>query len=276
MNMKLFSIKLLIPLVFISFLTVIGQSPPLKDIRFEEGGYSLVGIFAHHKDHPLQTRLGEFYTDDILVLNSIKKAWTFRRPSPQHACGYHYYISILRDGVSVKSYAINLECHEIATESGSFIFPDKLLEALKPDVKKLYRRYREFDSIAAARNYWLVIRSDKDLVFADKPRWLDFEGTFGFVYKCPDNCPSFSDRDKYTEIVKAQISQTYSGSQFELRQNGGTSHGEVFFEIQSDRNFYDKFDLYKLDRDSYFGGKWKPHALDLYSFWKTEHDVPKR
>ncbi|MBK8305200.1 MAG: hypothetical protein IPK98_18150 [Chloracidobacterium sp.] len=112
-------------------------------------------------------------------------------------------------------------------------------------------------------------------MYADTPNWLKYEGLFGFVYKCPDKCEDFTKRDKYTEPVKLLMAQTYPGSEIELRQNGGTSNGEIYFEIQSSRAFYDKFDLYKLDRESYFHGKWKPHPLNLYSYWKTPQGQPK-
>lgn len=264
-----FPILPLLALSLFSFSTIIGQTALLKDFRFEDGGYTLAGIRSESDKNALADSLGDFYTDDIAVLNAIKKAWVFRRPNHQYACGYHYYIIILKDGKKIKSHSINLNCHELTTENGSLYFDSRLLSMFKNRVKKLYLKTSEFNTLKNAREFWTNSHNEKSFVYADAPNWLKHEGSFGFVYICPDKCPNFTTRDKYTEPVRLLIARTYPGSEFELRQNGGSSNGEIYFEVQSNWAFYDKFDLYKLDRESYFHGKWKPYPLNLYSYWKT-------
>lgn len=38
--------------------------------------------------------LGEFYTDNISILNQFKKEWILNVPGKQYACGYNYTIYI--------------------------------------------------------------------------------------------------------------------------------------------------------------------------------------
>jgi hypothetical protein len=55
---------------------VCGQAKLLDKYRFEDGGYSFVAVFGHAElnSHPLTKKMREFYTDDVAVLNSIKKS----------------------------------------------------------------------------------------------------------------------------------------------------------------------------------------------------------
>ena len=54
-------------------ITTFSQKSLFEKYRFEDGGYTLAGIFAHHSDHPIQKKVGEFYTDEIAVLNGSRK-----------------------------------------------------------------------------------------------------------------------------------------------------------------------------------------------------------
>ncbi len=78
--------------IIISFLSSLtfGQTQLLKKYNFDEGGYYLAGIRSESDPNSLADSLGEFYTADITLLNAMKKDWTFKKPSPQYACGYHY------------------------------------------------------------------------------------------------------------------------------------------------------------------------------------------
>src|SRR5687767_1175882 len=113
---------LAIILLAFCFIPSFPQKSLFEKYRFEDGGYTLAGIFAHHSDHPIQKKIGEFYSDDVSVLNAIKKAWVFNKPQNQHACGYHYYFLVLKDGAEVDSFPVNLECKELVTADGSIYF----------------------------------------------------------------------------------------------------------------------------------------------------------
>ena len=256
-------------LVFFSLfiaLSAVGQTSLFGKYRFEDGGYTLVGIRAQSDKNALAESLGDFYTDDVTVLNAIKKAWVFRRNSPMHACGYHYYVLVLKDGKQVGHHSINLNCRELTAEKGSWYFDPQLLAKFKGRLKKLKVSNHKFATLAEAREFWAKIHSDSNFVYADSPAWIRYEGSFGFTYKCPDpGCENFTDRDKFTEPVRALIARTYPGEEFDLRQNGGTSQNEIFYEVQSSEALVKKFDLFPLNR---FTGQWKPYPLHLTSYWK--------
>lgn len=262
-------------LVFITFLalfslfltlTAVGQTSLFGKYRFEDGGYTIVGIRSQSDENALAKSLGDFYTDDVAVLNAIKKTWVFHRHSPMHACGYHYYVVVLKDGKQVGSHSINLNCRELTAENGSWYFNPQLLARFKARLKKLTISNDKFATFGEAREFWAKIRSDSNFVYADIPEWLKYEGRFQFTYKCPDpGCDSFTDRDKYTEPLRTVIARRYPGEDFILRNNGGTSDNEIFFEVQSSEALYKAFDMFPIDR---FSGQWQPFTPYLRSYWK--------
>jgi hypothetical protein len=244
------------------------QFRPFEKYRFEDGGYSVAGVFEHHDDHPLQKKLGEFYTDDVAVLNALKKSWIFAKPQNQYACGYHYLISILRNGEILDDFAINLDCHELALGDRSFYFDSKKLEDFALRFKPLYRVHNEFTSIALARDFWKDSRSNQDFVYAWKPAWLEFQGEFQFQVKCTDAVPDcFTNGDKMLPRLKEEIAAAYPGEQFELKAVGGSSDGHMFVLIKCNESLEKRFDLH--DRwGKKASGEWRPYRLTLDSYWK--------
>ena len=216
-------------------------------------------------DPPLQKKLGEFYTDDITVLNALKRAWVFTRPQKIYACGYHYDVMVLKNREEIETFAINLYCKELVANGRSLVFDQKKLDAFSSRFKRLYRKLDHFPTIEAAREYWNKIRSDQDMVYASEPKWLVFEGSFKFKVPCEPqvrNCLEMFETTK--PKIESQILAAYPGEKFSLRSSGGAT-GEMFVEIKTNRSLEEKFHLY--DRLSYFG-KWEPFPLDLYSYWK--------
>lgn len=258
---------IIVPLIgLILALGVLDQTRLFEKYRFEDGGYTLVGIKLQNDKNALADSLGDFYTDDVEVLNAIKNAWVFGRSSPMHACGYHYYVVLLKDGKKVENHSINLNCNEMTTDKGSLYFDPNLLAMFEGRLQKLKISDDKFATIAEARKYWTTIHSDTSFVYANEPAWLKYEGSFQFTYKCPNpKCGSFEDRDKDTEPVKALIARTYPGEDFELRENGGTSNGEIFFEIQSNEPLFNKFSLFPIEP---YGRQWKPYELSIMTYWK--------
>jgi hypothetical protein len=261
-----------VPTIFLIFFGLIfalnepGQTRLFEKYRFEDGGYMLVGIRDQSDKNALAESLGDFYTDDVAVLNAIKKAWVFRRSSPMHACGYHYYLVVLKDGKKIENHSINLNCRELTNGHNSLYFNPQLLARFQGRLQKLRSSDDKFATLAEARKFWGKIHTDRSFVYADEPQWLKYEGSFEFTYKCPDpGCDNFLDRDRYTQLVRLLIAGKYPGEEFDLRQNGGTSNNEIFFEVQSSEALYRKFDLFPI---SPFARQWRPFSPFLRSYWK--------
>lgn len=246
------------------------QFNPFGKFNFDQGGYVLLGLLAHHNDHKISKKLGNFYTDDVTVLNKIKQTWSFRKRSPMHACGYHYNILLLRHGINVGEVAINLSCHEIVTEDGSYIFGDHLLSSLRHLRKPLYFQEREFTSLEEARTYWKKMNSDSQFVYARRPDWIEFSGTFTFQVPCPRSDVSCSiPNDSRLEQLRKEIADAYPGEAFELNWQGGSTAGESFIQIRCNKSLEEKFKLYSRFDNVGFG-KWQPFGLWLYAYWKSK------
>jgi hypothetical protein len=246
------------------------QYRPFDRFNFEDGGYTLLGIFEHHDDHPVQKKVGEFYTDNITVLNAVKKAWNFPRTQAMHACGYHYNIVLLHKGKRVEDLSINLDCKEVVTDKGSRLFDSSLLTRFSTRFTHLFSRSSNFSSIEAARDYWFRMRQNDDFVYAFEPEWLKYEGSFRFRTQCPKetkDCYMFGRDGEILAAVREKIARSYPGEKFELKSSGGSSDGEAFFEIECDGSLEAKFDVYDRWNKEHFG-KWEPFALELRSYWK--------
>jgi hypothetical protein len=246
---------------------VLSQFRPFEKYKFEDGGYSVIGVFEHFSDHPVQKRVGEFYTDDVTVLNALKKSWVFSRPQNQYACGYHYVISVLRNGEVLDDFAINLECHELALGDRSFYFDWTNLEDFAGRFKPLFHRRDEFNSVSEARDFWKMAHSNEDFVYAWQPKWLEFEGEFQIMVKCGSATPAcFKKGDTMLPQLRDNISKFYPDESFDLKASGGGG-GYLFVLIRCNHSLEKRFDLYKRFGETGFG-KWQPYPLTLSSYWK--------
>lgn len=248
-----------------SGLAVSGQGLFEKH-RFEDGGYALLGIFVHHNDHPLQKKVGEFYTDDVQVLNAIKRAWVFRKSQRQYACGYHYEIIVLQHGVRKESFAINLECNELVTRDGSRYFDLKKISAFATVLKPVRNEKREFSTVNEARDFLDAVSKRADFLYYWPPRWLEYEGEFRFRIQCPadlgKNCSSGEKSDAMLPRLRTSISVAYPGERFDLVPSGGSSDGEAYFTVKGSKSLEEKFDLYDRWGRTIFG-KWEAYHLSL-------------
>ena len=246
------------------------QTAPLAKYNFDDGGgFVFVGIFAHHSDHPLQKQLGEFYTDDIATLNLLKGSWRFTRPQKDYACGYHYQFLILKNGATLDSFVVNLECNQLRTEEESLYFDLKKLKSFSSKFKKLRRESKDFSTVQEARSYLAKIKTDPSFVYAAPPRWSEFEGKFEFRVKCPtpDNF-CFDNFANMKLALEKEISAKYPNEPFTLRQNGGQSNGELFVEIQSNKSLEEKFDLYdRWNREGF--GRWEAFHPYLLAYFRV-------
>lgn len=249
---------------FIIASTSFGQTQLLKKYDFNEGGYYLIGVHSGSDYNGLADSLGEFYTDDIEILNAIKKEWTFVKPSPRYACGYHYEVIICKNGLELECFLINLNCNEIVSNNGYFYFQPQQLRMFKDNFKKPFRKTEEFNSVIDARNYREHILKDPNLILTPTPTWTKYEGTFQFTYKCPDETiDCFENEYKLLKLLTEEIKLKYPGEEFELKGKGGSSL-DLFVEVKCNKTLVDKFDLYKRNSELY---KWKPYQTRFYTFW---------
>jgi hypothetical protein len=183
-----------------------------------------------------------------------------------YACGYHYYILILRNGEEIDSFAINLECNEIVTELGSRYFDLKKLEDFSTSLKHLYRSSSEFSSVTEARGAFRRFASAKGFVYARHPDWLNFEGEFNFRIKCPGASKScYSESKSLINEAKEKIKVAYPGEVFELSESGGMI-GELSVRMKCNKSLEEKFTIYDRWEKNFFGA-WKPYRPFLMTYW---------
>jgi hypothetical protein len=250
------------------------QVQPLKKFNFNQGGYTLLAIYNESDPNSLRDSLQEFYIDDISVLNEIKQDWIFTVSSPKYACGYHYEILICKEHKVLQSYAINLNCHEIVTDSGYYYFDSEKLRKYYRYKKRVYSKWMQFDSIQKARDFSHKLSGFNGIIFTPEPNWINYEGSFRFAVSHPmiyDSSWSLDEMVKKTNIfldsITSIVKSAYPGENFELRDAGG-SLNEIDFEIFCNKSLEQKFTLFKrgIPHD------WEPLELNLTYYSKTRID----
>lgn len=258
---------LLFTLLQVSFFQCLSQTQVLKKYDFEKGGYYLLGQRSESDPNTLADSLGDFYTDDIQLLNTIKKEWIFKKNSPAWACGYHYVIHICKKGKTLESFAINLNCNVISTNDGYFVFDAKKLRKFKAKLKPAFSEKKKFSNISEARAYYKNTLTTPLHLLTLTPQWQSYEGTFRFDYIFKKTDTKYRDNnDQLLKKLTAELMNTYPNEFFNLNDAGGSST-EAFIEVTCNKSLSDKFTLYK--KETYFD--WQPFDLNLTSFWKNRH-----
>ncbi|MFB9079052.1 hypothetical protein ACFFLS_09855 [Flavobacterium procerum] len=246
------------------------QTQLLKDYDFNKKGYYILGTFSESDENSLRDSIGEFYTDDIAVLNRFKKDWVFKKPGKKYACGYHYDILVCRQGEILESFLINLKCKEIVTDKDYFYFDSNLLRQFYGKLKKPYGENHSFTTIQEARQFRESILNDTTLIMAPRPIWAAYEGSFRFTYKCKEGTKDCLDEDgKIFKSIEKEIKKKYPNEKFILRNVGG-SWTTIELEITCNKSLSDNFYLYYRDKD-YFG-EWKPFDLVLRTYWTKKRE----
>lgn len=240
------------------------QVQVLKEHKFNEGGYYILGTFSQSDRNSLRDSLGEFYTADTTILNQLKSDWIFSIPGHKYACGYHYDVFICKNGIEIESFSINLNCNEIVTNDGYFYFDSDKLRKYFGRFDRPQKENKKFDDIIKARIYRDSILNVKKLIMTTAPSWTRFEGEFDFTYKCNNNT-CLEKEDSLKIVIKNEIIRKYPNEAFELNDRGG-SLKEIDLTISCNKSLSDKFDLFVRNKESYFG-KWRPFDLSLKSYW---------
>lgn len=258
---------------------VYGQTKFLRNYNFDEGGYTLLGIYSKNgPPHGIGDSLGDFYTDDVAVLNQFKNNWVFKKNFSISKCGYDYEIYICKNGITLEKFVLNTACNEIISKKGSFSFNIAEFRQLTPDLKKPVLLLSKLNSLEEARDYIIKIQTDTNVIRTETPEWLHYEGEFSFIYKTEKHFKKSADieKDLYYEISN-EISQNYPNESFELHYYGGpvlknegrnkySASGTQFY-IKSNKTLADKFNLYP------FGwNRWKSYKPELVIYLKKEKE----
>ncbi|RQO32067.1 hypothetical protein DBR32_00170 [Taibaiella sp. KBW10] len=236
----------------------------LESYDFTKPGYTLVGV-VNDKDTLSGFDPGNFYIDDITVLNRLKDSWYFApgaiKPNCAPAINYWFYIT--KDGKEEARMILNSQCDILFTEKDLYAFNKSTLLDVRNSLKPAVFRTEQFATIREARASWKKYSSQKKLVYIDTPEWKRYEGQFRFVYPCTKeaNCLQRSETIK-KELIQA-IQKAYPKEPFKINMINGMQSGDLVITVFSTRALSDRFKLYAKGDII-----WKPFELELRSAWK--------
>ncbi len=234
---------------------------------FESGRYAVVGMMWSEQRHKMQEALRDFYTDDLRILAELKEKWVTDEPSPVFACGYHYTIYVLKDGVEVESFSINLDdgCNTVATNHGYYYFDPNKLGVFIGKLKKPIIKRKAFKSPSEGRTYIKSLSGRTDVLMVLTPDWLEYDGEFRFYADC--NFGNFDSNliQRCVDRVGRQIRKKYDGEKFMVDEGGsmsGPGKSKILIRMKCFKNLYDRFDLYRVEWE------WRGYSPELTVVWK--------
>ena len=220
----------------------------------------IVGLLSENDSYDVHRQLGEFYTDDIEVLNQLKEAWVFTETSTAYFCDYYYTIELRHSGKVLETFEVNLACNVIETDSGYFYFDAAKLLTLKDHFKKANKKRQVFNTIQEGKKYLSKISMDKDLLLVIDPVWLKFEGKFIFTYKYSEKREDES--NSIVKKIEAHIQEKYTNEIFAVARVILINENECDVELFCNKTLFEKLSEYSKDKN------WTENTALLTTYWK--------
>jgi len=131
-------------LLFLSSVVVLLTSCKQRLDEFEpffgtadlsKGNYKLIGIGL---EGLWVDDFRNFYIDDVQTLQQMQNQWVLDYSVPATACGYGYYLKLVKDTVVIKEAYVNLECEYLYSKEHPWrSFPANYLTDHKASFKTL-------------------------------------------------------------------------------------------------------------------------------------------
>lgn len=250
-------------ITFLISFSIYAQTAVFKNFDFNSEEYTIIGIRTESDRNSLADSIGDFYTDKIEILNQFKDSWVFEKPGKKFACGYHYKISVCKNGKEVKSVRVNLNCNEVVSEEGYFFFDSNLLRTFYGKLNKPKIIDKSFENNTIGNEYIDSIVSKKKLILVPELNWRKYEGQFSINYHIKESNQELQkDDEKLILSLSKSVSAKYPDENFNLYIVGWNGNKREI-EVKSNRSLYDKFDSHP------FGWrKWKKFDVKLRTYWK--------
>ncbi len=206
---------------------------PVNGLSVDEGP----GTWAHEQG------LGPFYVDDIEVMNKLKGSWIAGGPEAAFACGYNYYLYVIKHGKIIETFAVTAAgCNTINTNEGIYSFYPERLNDHKDSFKKATLGKRTgFESVKQARQY---MKDNPDVLMAYPYGLPEFDGFITLDIFCGSAIDCI-------ETIESRIKTTYKDEPFELQTNSLPSE-HMIMNLWCNKELGEKFNLFK---------KHKPWAM---------------
>lgn len=236
----------------------------LEGHDFTTGAYVLFGTVWGRERHEMQEKLGNFFVEDIALLQEIQRAWVAGGPAPFYACGYHYTVYVLRDRNIVDSFSINLEtgCGSVVTGKGSYFFDPRLLVRFADRYRKPVIEEMKYENLGQARRALASLAGNPRLLLQPMPAWRDFDGEFRFMAPCPDHGFDDNKVGACLDRVRSEISAAHPGEPFSLEETGGDGEN-ILVEMKCRKALRLRFELY----EDYF--RWRDYEPRMTLYWKA-------
>lgn len=233
-----------------------------ENYDFSKGGYSIVGHKSNKNSQ--DTELADFMLDKIETLNLIKRKWLLGENVPTNACGYNYYIHIVKAGEVLEKIGFNFEdkCTTVVTQQGSFMFDKKHLTRVYDTATSIELKQHSFKTLEAARVFLKETKLKPDVALVQPVRWSEFDGSFRVSVVCEAHNYDKSKFNSCIKRVEDDLVKQVPRSSFKL-VNSGSSKDKILITVTGNKKLIDLFQKEEI----YF--VWKEFAPLLNVYWKA-------
>ncbi|TQV89654.1 hypothetical protein [Aliikangiella coralliicola] len=230
---------------------------------FKEGGYSVVG--THGQRHEFHAEMKEFFIENVESLKSIKRDWQLGDDKPLSACGYNYYLNILKDGVKVDEIGLNFEdgCGYAVIDGKSFSFDKSQLLKSKQLMRKVIRKEHKFESLEEARIFMNKQKTNSEIALVSPVKWAEFDGEFRVYANCKSHKHNKGKIDGCIKALKKQIREKQPKRKFAITQSG-SSKDKVLLTIKGAKELIQLFDKESIVFT------WKDYRPELIAYWVAD------
>jgi len=245
------------------------------DFDFNQGGFVLMGIKSSESSrNELSDSLGDFYTDEIKVLQKFKKEWVFRKPGKNYACGYHYHIFLVQRGNIVLTMRINLDCEILAIGDSFYHFKPNKLKKFMGKLEIPQPSDTTFSTLENAREYRHKIMGDPMLIMTSQPDWIKYEGYFHIEIILIQPTDETQNRGPLDPVANFEevFRSAFPDEPLEI-QVSSRSLTETTLRIICNESLIRKF-LYNNNDSEPSTVEWHPFKyFHLKAFWKCDPSI---
>jgi hypothetical protein len=240
-----------------------------KKYNFQSGRYALL-VLADFPANKLGVN-GDFYIDDIAILEKMKKEFTVAGKINRQMDGcnyhssfnhmfYHYNFILLHKGNVKEHFFLNIDSNLLSTGERNYEFDPLSLVKYKQYFKKLMIQNHSFNSLTEAKAHVNKINSNKRfLYYTENKDWKAFDGSFAIEYITPDRNPIGGDTVK--NWIDKQIRTAYPTEPFKLAYSMLWNGIEYGFTVECNKSLFDQFSIYNPNN-------WKNNTYPMTGYYK--------
>ena len=195
--------------------------PLLGEYDFSKGDIAIVGTIYDDMGDNGKEHIGDFYIDDIELLQKVQKEWVTDLRfgnSTRFCCGGYYKIYIIKNKTILETFIANMHCNYINTKLGQQYFDYEQILSLRGKVNSAVLKRIKFPNLKEGRDYVKYLNENPNVIAYLPIDWLEFAGEFEFQAECEEVEINQQEHnaDACLNRVRSEIQQAHPDEKFSM------------------------------------------------------------